>query len=86
MKLGKSKNRNIFATAKLQNKTYPSTTPKIYWSILKIFLKNSMLSPFSTQKNVDFNRKTDAFNRLLATQCTSAKISSERPTVLKSEH
>ena len=63
----------------------PMTSPKTYWSILKLFLNNNKIPCipplFHQNKYVtDFKKKTELFNCFFAKQCSKINSSSELPS------
>lgn len=85
----KLKNQNRFTSPdSLKKLTDPSTTQKIYWSILKIFINKKI--PCITQifhRNQfiwDFKQKADIFIHFLATQCTPVGSTSKLQSIFES--
>ena len=65
----------------------PATSPKSYWSILKIFLNNKEIPciPPLLHENkfiIDFRRKAEIFNTFFAKQCSLINTCSDLPTTL----
>ena len=63
----------------------PATSPKAYWSILKMFLNNKKIPcipPIYYDINyiTDFKEKAEILNNFFAKQCTIVNNTSQLPT------